>query len=98
MFSYEIKGSSGTVDFYAKSNLVYFMDVFKKFCSDNEYDWEAVELLGILQYFNISKDYIEYMIKHMTEHILEDLTRPWAVGPANLNTLKHIYMWYSMEM
>ena len=53
MFSYEIKGSSGTVEFYAKSNLVYFMDVFKKFCSDNEYDWEAVELLGILQYFNI---------------------------------------------
>ena len=39
--------------FYAKSNLVYFMDVFKKFCKDNDYDWNAVELLGILQYFNI---------------------------------------------
>ena len=27
--------------------------VFKKFCKDNDYDWNAVELLGILQYFNI---------------------------------------------
>ena len=53
MFSYKIKGNTASVEFYAKSNLVYFMDVFKKFCKDNDYDWNAVELLGILQYFNI---------------------------------------------
>ena len=35
------------------SNLVYFMDFFKEFCVDNDYDWNNVELLGILQYFNI---------------------------------------------
>jgi len=53
MFSYKRVGSNATVEFYAKSNLVYFMDIFKKFCKDNEYDWDSVELLGILQYFNI---------------------------------------------
>ena len=53
MFSYTIKGNTANVEFYAKSNLVYFMDIFKKFCSDNNYDWNNVELLGILQYFNI---------------------------------------------
>ena len=29
------------------------MDIFKEFCDDNNYDWNNVELLGILQYFNI---------------------------------------------
>ena len=53
MFSYETKGNIASVQFYAKSNLVYFMDVFEKFCKDNGYDWNVVELLGILQYFNI---------------------------------------------
>jgi GTP:adenosylcobinamide-phosphate guanylyltransferase len=53
MFSYNRIGSNVSVEFYAKSNLVYFMDIFKKFCSDNNYDWNNVELLGILQYFNI---------------------------------------------
>ena len=53
MFSYKIKGNTASVEFYAKSNLVYFMEVFKRFCKDYDYDWNAVELLGILQYFNI---------------------------------------------
>ena len=53
MFSYDRVGSSATVEFYAKSNLVYFMDILKEFCEDNNYDWDSVELLGILQYFNI---------------------------------------------
>ena len=53
MFSYETKGNTASVQFYAKSNLVYLMDVFEKFCKDNGYDWNVVELLGILQYFNI---------------------------------------------
>ncbi len=53
MFSYERKGNVASVEFYAKSNLVYFMGIFKEFCNDNNYDWDTVELLGILQYFNI---------------------------------------------
>ena len=53
MFSYSSDGSSVSIEFYAKSNLVYFMDIFKKFCDENNYDWDNVELLGILQYFNI---------------------------------------------
>ena len=54
MYDYRIdKLTSVSLDFYCKSNLVYFMDIFKKFCSDNNYDWNNVELLGILQYFNI---------------------------------------------
>ena len=53
MFSYTIKGNTANVEFYAKSNLVYFMGVFEKFCKDYDYDWNTVELLGILQYFNI---------------------------------------------
>ena len=53
MFNHKIIGNNASVEFYAKSNLVYFMDIFKQFCSDNDYDWDIVELLGILQYFSI---------------------------------------------
>ena len=53
MFSYSREGNRASVEFYAKSNLVYFMDIFKEFCVENDYDWNNVELLGILQYFNI---------------------------------------------
>ena len=53
MFSYERAGNSASVEFYAKSNLVYFVDIFKEFCDKHDYDWNNVELLGILQYFSI---------------------------------------------
>ena len=53
MFSYTRLGKKVTLDFYVKSNLVSFMDIFKEFCDNNGYDWKQVELLGILQYFNI---------------------------------------------
>ena len=53
MFSYNRVGNTANVEFYAKSNLVYFMDIFQEFCYDNDYDWDTVELLGILQYFSI---------------------------------------------
>ena len=53
MYDYDIKLESASVNFYAKSNLVYFMGVFETFCKDYDYDWNTVELLGILQYFNI---------------------------------------------
>ena len=53
MFSYNRVGENITLDFYAKSNLISFMDIFEKFCEDEGYDWKQVELLGILQYFSI---------------------------------------------
>jgi GTP:adenosylcobinamide-phosphate guanylyltransferase len=53
MFGYNRVGENITLDFYAKSNLISFMDIFKKFCDDEGYDWKQVELLGILQYFSI---------------------------------------------
>ena len=53
MFDYRQLGNSASLEFYVKSNLIYFMDTFKEFCDDNNYNWDNVELLGILQYFNI---------------------------------------------
>ena len=52
MFDYTINGNEANFSFYAKSNLVYFIDIFEKFCNENQYNWSNVELLGILQYFN----------------------------------------------
>ena len=53
MFGFKRVGYSVDLNFYAKSNLVEFMNIFKKFCNDNDYDWSRVELIGILHYFNI---------------------------------------------
>ena len=53
MFDFSRTGQSVTLDFYAKSNLVSFMSIFKQFCQDNNYSWENVKLLGILHYLNI---------------------------------------------
>ena len=52
MFSYVIEGNTASVDFYVKSILVYFMDIFKNFCDENNYYWDNIRLLGILQYLN----------------------------------------------
>ena len=32
---------------------IYFKDIFREFCKEYNYNWDNVELLGILQYFNI---------------------------------------------
>ena len=53
MYEYKIESDTASVNFYAKSNLIYFMGVFEKWCKDNDYNWECVELLGILHYLNI---------------------------------------------
>ena len=53
MFSYDSSEGNVSLEFYVKSNLIYFMDIFKEFCDDNDYNWDNIELLGILQYFNI---------------------------------------------
>ena len=53
MFDFSRIGTSVTLDFYAKSNLVSFMNIFKQFCQENNYSWQNVELLGILHYLNI---------------------------------------------
>ena len=54
MYDYDINNlTSVSLDFYCKSNLVYFMDIFKEFCEENGYVWNNVELLSILHYINI---------------------------------------------
>lgn len=53
MFDYTITSNTANLNFYAKSNLVSFNQIFLDFCSKNGYIWSKVELLGILQYLNI---------------------------------------------
>ena len=53
MFEYKRIGYDVNLNFYAKNNLVEFMKIFEDFCNDNDYDWNRVKLIGILQYFNI---------------------------------------------
>ena len=53
MFDYTITSNTANLKFYAKSNLVFFNQIFLDFCSKNGYIWGKVELLGILQYLNI---------------------------------------------
>ena len=53
MFGFKRVGYSVDLNFYVKSNLVEFMNIFEKFCNDNDYDWSRVKLIGILHYFNI---------------------------------------------
>lgn len=54
-YDYTIKEDNAFIYFYAKSNLVYLMDAFKRFCDRGKgtFDWKLIELLGILQYLNI---------------------------------------------
>ena len=52
-YDYKLDKNSVSIYFYAKSNLVYLMNDLERFCNDKNYDWKAVELLGILQYLNI---------------------------------------------
>ena len=52
-YHYIINGDKAFIHFYAKSNLIYFMGIFKEFCNKYNYDWYHVELLGILHYLNI---------------------------------------------
>ena len=53
MYDYKVNGDSSEVNFYAKSNLIYFKTIFEDWCNKNGYDWYNVELLGILHYLNI---------------------------------------------
>ena len=85
-YNYEIKLDEAYVNFYAKSNLIYFMNIFKQFCKRNKYDWKSVELLGILQYLNICTlydnfqdgKYGEFLFLYgkylLTKHLKKDLT------------------------
>ena len=53
MYDYRVHLDSASVNFYAKSNLVHFMNFFEKWCGENGYDWYTIKLLGILHYLNI---------------------------------------------
>ena len=60
MFDCKINGDIADVSFYAKSNLVFFKNIFRDFCHKNDYKWFNVELLGILQYFSICTLYDDF--------------------------------------
>jgi|TARA_R110000824_G_scaffold6775_6_gene31307 GTP:adenosylcobinamide-phosphate guanylyltransferase len=60
MFDYTINGNTASVEFYAKSNLVYFMNIFREFCDENNYCWNIIELHSILQYINICTLYTNF--------------------------------------
>jgi len=53
LFEYKRIGYNAELNFYAKNNLINFMEILKEFCNEQGYEWERVELIGILQYFNI---------------------------------------------
>tara|TARA_B100000427_G_scaffold321104_1_gene321232 strand:- start:141 stop:1739 length:1599 start_codon:yes stop_codon:yes gene_type:complete len=53
MFDCRIGQGYADVSFYAKSNLVFFNQIFIDFCHKNDYLWSKIELLGVLQYFSI---------------------------------------------
>ena len=57
MFDYSVVDDAAYLDFYAKSNLVCFLEIFEKFCIENNYSWNNVRLLGIIQYLNICSLY-----------------------------------------
>ena len=52
-YDYKIKDDEAYVYFHAKSNLVYFKNLLRNFCEKNNYDWNSVKTLGVLQYLNI---------------------------------------------
>jgi len=53
LFDYKRIGHNAELNFYAKNNLINFMEILKEFCNEQGYEWDRVELIGILQYFNI---------------------------------------------
>ena len=85
-YNYEVRIDKAYIDFYAKSNLIYFMNIFKQFCITKGYDWQSVELLGILQYLNICTlynnfqegKYGKFLFLYgkylLTKHLKKDLT------------------------
>jgi len=56
-YNYRINGDSAIIQFHSKSNLMYFIGIFKEFCYNNNYNWDNIELLGILQYIGICSLY-----------------------------------------
>ena len=52
MFDYKVTGDNVDLEFYAKSNLVSFMDIFKDFCEDNEFSEKRITS-KLLIYFQI---------------------------------------------
>ncbi|KKK48529.1 hypothetical protein LCGC14_3144200, partial [marine sediment metagenome] len=60
LFEYEIVDGVAKVDYYIQSNLFEFLQVLKGFCEVNGFDWNNIELLGILHYINISTLYNDF--------------------------------------
>jgi len=60
MYRVEIKEDKAFIDNYSRSNLIFLYDELYKFCKENNYSWENIELLGALQYLGISSLYKDF--------------------------------------
>ena len=59
-YEYSLKDNNAYISYITKSNLLFLLNYFEKFCKNNNLDWDNVELLGILQYIGICSLYQDF--------------------------------------
>ena len=59
-YEYHINDNNAFIQYNIKSNLLMLFDHLKMFCKENNFNWDNVELLGILQYVGICSLYKEF--------------------------------------
>ena len=59
-YNYSVKNNKAYIDYNTKSNLLLLLNYFEEFCKENKFDWDNVELLGILQYIGICTLYKDF--------------------------------------
>lgn len=57
LYKISIEDNRAYIFHYIRQNLLFLLNELEKFCSNNNYSWENVKLLGILQYLNICSLY-----------------------------------------
>jgi len=60
MYKVRTKDNSAYLCYYSRSNLMYLMGEFKKFCKAKGYSWDNIEMLGTLQYLGIASLYKDF--------------------------------------
>ena len=59
-YDYSIKNNQAYVEYNIKNNLLFLMGYFETFCNENNFKWDNVALLGILQYIGICSLYKDF--------------------------------------
>lgn len=59
-YNYSIENNKAYIDYNTKSNLLLLLNYFKEFCKENNFNWDNVEILGILQYIGICTLYKDF--------------------------------------